>query len=175
MLRLEAATARRHRISPDPSGAGALKFFADGIIGGRTAAFHAAYCNCTTRGLLMMPPAVLNAEVRRANEDGWQVAIHAIGDRGIDQAIEALRYTRDASGSFVRPPRVEHFGFPSRAAISELAALGAVVVTQPSFISRLGDAFLSVVGEGEVQRMYPGRSLFQAGLTMAGSSRRWLR
>ncbi|MGH7504758.1 MAG: amidohydrolase, partial [Longimicrobiales bacterium] len=69
---------------------GAIKLMADGVIETHTAAMLAPYANSPkTRGEPRIDPDTLNRMVRLFDERGWQVMIHAIGDRAIRMALDA--------------------------------------------------------------------------------------
>ena len=70
---------------------GPAKLLIDGSLGARTAALYEPYeDDPTTKGLTMMSPEELNEKVKKIHEQGFQVAVHAIGDYGIDLVINAI-------------------------------------------------------------------------------------
>eukprot|EP00884_Botryococcus_braunii_P021613 jgi/Botrbrau1/8135/Bobra.0308s0027.1 len=74
---------------------GVLKEFADGSLGSRTALFHQAYADePSSRGLSTADPTLLEQRVLSAHMAGLQVAIHAIGDKAVD----------DMAGLYARLP-----------------------------------------------------------------------
>lgn len=174
MLRIDAATAKRLGIAPTPVHerwqVRTLKFFVDGIIGARTAALSEPYADRDTLGLFMEEPDELRHKVIEAHADGWQLAGHVIGDRGIGLWLDCL----DAAQKHHPRPdprhRLEHFAIADAAAVSHVARLGAIVVPQYAFLHQLGDSFAKAVGPARAQRLYPGRSLLDAGIRIAGSS-----
>jgi len=173
MLRIDPAEARRLSLRPtghdDHWQVRTLKFFVDGIIGARTAAFSERYADRDTQGFLMEPAADLRAKVIEAHVLGWQLAAHVIGDRAIAHWLDCLEAAAAAAPSPERH-RLEHFAVPGGDAIARVRRLGAIVVPQYGFLQRLGTSFAAAVGEGRAQRLYPGRSVRQAGITIAGSS-----
>jgi len=173
MLRIDPAEARRLNLRPtdfdDHWQARTLKFFVDGIIGARTAAFSEPYADRDTKGFLMEAAADLRAKVIEAHVLGWQLAAHVIGDRAIAHWLDCLEAAAAASPSPERH-RLEHFAVPDPEAIARARRLGAVVVPQYGFLQRLGTSFAAAVGPERAQRLYPGRSVGQAGVTVAGSS-----
>ena len=69
---------------------GPIKLFADGALGGRTAAMRQDYNDDPgNRGILTKSQDTLNKEVRLAVENDSQVIIHAIGDQGITAVLDA--------------------------------------------------------------------------------------
>lgn len=69
---------------------GPVKLFADGALGGRTAALRQDYHDDSgNKGVLTKPQETLNHEVQLAVENDSQVIIHAIGDQGITAVLDA--------------------------------------------------------------------------------------
>lgn len=172
MLGISAQEAQLRGLSPGPLDAdwqvSCLKFFSDGTLGSRTAALHMPYCQCGSRtGMLMNAPGLLRHQVTQAADQGWQVAIHAIGDRGVDEAIEALGGAKKLPAL---PHRLEHLGLASLAHCARISDLQAAVVTQPSFISRMGDAFVAALGEARAPDLYRIATPIAQGVLVAGSS-----
>ena len=59
-----------------------MKLFADGSMGSGTAAFFEPYTDDpSTSGLLLQPPEVLQKQIFDADAAGYQLVVHAIGDR----------------------------------------------------------------------------------------------
>src|SRR5207247_3696492 len=73
---------------------GHVKFFSDGAVGSQTAALEEPYEGTEDRGILTFDPLELRADVARAAAAGLAVAIHAIGDRAVRVALEAIAPTR---------------------------------------------------------------------------------
>ncbi|MCG7625169.1 amidohydrolase [Epibacterium sp. Ofav1-8] len=173
MLRLDPADAVERGLRPAVAHpdwrVATLKFFEDGIVGARTAAFNAPYRDSGKPGMIMYPGNQLCDQVTQAVRDGWQCGIHAIGDLAIAQAANAL-LEGSRIGTSPGPMRIEHVALPTTSAIETLAEAGAAVVTQPSFISSMGDGFQSVMGYDTTQDMYPVRSLLDRGMSVVFSS-----
>ena len=125
--------------------AGILKGFVDGVVDSRTAALLAPYEDDTSTGLPAWEPDALDAFVAEADRRGWQVELHAIGDRGVRMALDAYeraarvngpwagdpRGTGARAGSHARRHRVEHVEMVDDADIGRFAALGVVASMQP--------------------------------------------
>lgn len=174
MLRIDPSEARDRGLAPsgidDRWQARTLKFFVDGIIGARTAAFFEPYADGATAGLLMEPPADLRAKVIDAHACGWQLAAHVIGDRGIAQWLDCLTAAHRAWPRDDARHRIEHFAVRGPMAVEQARALGAIVVPQYGFLRRLGASFAEAVGAARAERLYPGRTLLDTGIVVAGSS-----
>lgn len=172
MLQLDPEEARDRGLAPssDPLWqTPALKFFADGIVGARTAAMSVPYADRDTTGFFMRPEPELDRVIVEAHRAGWQVAVHAIGDRAIARVIAAFEAAQAGHPRADPRHRIEHFFCPPPDGLGRMKALGAVVVTQPSFLPRMNVSIRAGLGE-RAHRSYPARSLLDAGVALAGSS-----
>ena len=84
--------------------AGILKGFVDGVVDSRTAALLAPYEADTSTGLPAWEPEQLDAFVAEADRRGWQVELHAIGDRGVRMALDAYEHAARANGPWAGDP-----------------------------------------------------------------------
>jgi predicted amidohydrolase YtcJ len=152
---------------------GSIKVISDGSLIGRTAAVCQPYDDAADEdelGLAMFNQEELNDIVWRSHRAGWQVAIHAIGDRAIDMCLDAYE---TALRRLPRPDhrhRIEHCGIMRTDIIARMARLGVIPVGQPPFITEFGDGFLEHLGRERCQLTYPLKSLLAAGLPACGSS-----
>lgn len=104
--------------------------------------------------------------VARACESGFAVAIHAIGNAAVDQAIDALERAREVHPDSP-PPRVEHATIITEKAARRAASAGIAVATQPFFV-RL--PALDELPKPPGLRFLAHRTLIDAGVRVAGSS-----
>ncbi|MEI7745545.1 MAG: amidohydrolase family protein [Chloroflexota bacterium] len=125
--------------------AGILKGFVDGVIEARTASMLEPYVDDTSSGLPAWEPAELDAFVAEADRRGWQVELHAIGDRGVRLALDAFEHAAAVNGSWTGDPhgrgvtpgtharrhRVEHIETIDPADIGRFARLGVGASMQP--------------------------------------------
>jgi predicted amidohydrolase YtcJ len=148
----------------------AVKIWADGGMSSRTAAIHGTYpVPPFGSGILYFAPDELTAMVRDFAARGFQVCVHAQGDRAIEIVLDA--YARALAGTQGNPRRhrIEHGGAMYPALAARAAELGITVVSQPGFLSGLGDGFADAFG-GQADQLYAFRSWQRAGITVAGSS-----
>lgn len=146
-----------------------LKIFADGIIGARTAAISGGFADGAPSGPLLQRPETIHDFVRRAHGGGWQVAAHAIGDLAIDAMIDAYSRCMEEGNPAGLHHRIEHLGVPGPDVVPRLVRSGTMVVTQPSFVYRMGDSWPTALGT-RASRAFPAASLIKAGVHLAGSS-----
>ena len=73
-----------------------MKIFADGVIESRTAAMLAPYANSRSAGAPNLSADALNRLVAMLDKRGWQILIHAIGDRAIRMSLDAFEHAASA-------------------------------------------------------------------------------
>lgn len=170
----------RTGLGDDTLSIGALKLWLDGGMMARTAALTAPYLtpggsgggSGGGTGRLAFDDDELAALILDAHRAGWQLAIHAIGDAAVDQAIAVVTA---AQAAYPRPGarhRVEHCGLVRPDQLPRLAAAGLTAVVQPAFLHAFGDDYAAIMGPERTDWMYRGRSFLDHGIPVAGSSDR---
>ncbi len=130
-----AAWARNHAPQRDPKAMWslpALKAFADGALGSRGAWFFEPYEGETTCGMSVAPPDELEQLSRAALESGWQMAVHAIGDRAIAETLSAWEragLTKAKAQHLCW--RIEHVQHPRKESLDAMAQRGIGAAMQP--------------------------------------------
>ncbi len=151
---------------------GAIKFFADGSIGARNAALHQPYKDSPdTRGKLNYEQSELNHLVKRSHNAGFQVMIHAIGDRAIDAALDAFSY---AGITQEQRNRIEHFELASAAHLKRMKEMGILASMQPNFVqwSGPGGLYDTRLGAERDAAIDPHAEVLKAGVRLVFSSDR---
>ncbi|MFC5288090.1 amidohydrolase [Actinokineospora guangxiensis] len=151
---------------------GALKVFTDGGMMARTAALTVPYADGSGSGELYADPEHLHAVIRDAHMAGWQLAVHAIGDRAVDVALDGFEKARAAAARPWLRHRVEHAGLVRPDQLARFADLGVAAVVQPAFLWSFGDDYARIMGEERAGWLYRGRSFLEAGVRLVGSSDR---
>jgi len=147
-----------------------LKMQEDGGIGPRTALLYEPYMSQPeNRGMQLIPAEELEEMALLGHRAGFQVAIHAIGDRAIDVALDAFQHAQATSPRPDPRHQIVHCYFPSNDALRRLKELDVMVNTQAPFIYWLGDSFLTSLGEARCDACIPLRTMLQQGLTVANS------
>jgi predicted amidohydrolase YtcJ len=106
----------------------------------------------------------------QAHRAGFQIAIHAIGDRGIDMVLDAYEQALTTYPRADHRHRIEHCGICRPDIIERIARMGVVPVTQPVFILEYGDGFIRHLGLERIQLTYPFRSFLERGVKLVFSS-----
>lgn len=151
---------------------GAMKLWTDGGMIARTAALTEPYAGTTNTGQLAESEEFMRAAIVDGHHAGWQLAIHAIGDRAIDFTLDAVAEAQRQRPRAGARHRIEHCGLVRPDQLDRIAALGLVPVVQPTFLWSYGDDYSEIMGEERAPWMYRGRSFLDHGITVAGSSDR---
>jgi predicted amidohydrolase YtcJ len=134
--------AMRAELGDDPTlRTGIVKLFADGVIESKTAAMLAPYVGTTSAGQPNMTEDEMRRIVALFDRRGWQVQIHAIGDRAIRMALDAFEAAAAANPAPARGRRhrLEHIESIADADIPRFGALGVIASQQPIHVA-LGDS-----------------------------------
>jgi hypothetical protein len=149
---------------------GGMKFYADGSLIGGTAAFNEPYGeHAEFRGSLYWQPGELSSLVREGHEAGWQIGIHAQGDRAIQMSLDAIGAALSAHPRDDARPRIEHAGYPTPDQIRQMRDLGVITVNQPSYLYDSGDEFIARLGD-RAHRLQPLRAELDDGVRVVLSS-----
>ncbi len=150
-----------------------VKLYMDGALGSRGAALLAPYSDMpSTSGLLVTPLDELRDQLRRGREGGYQIATHAIGDRGNRLVLDAYREVfADAPTALAAARwRIEHAQVIAPEDIPRFAELGVIASMQPSHaISDLHFA-PARLGAARLAGAYAWRDLLQSGAVIAAGS-----
>jgi predicted amidohydrolase YtcJ len=147
--------------------------FGDGSAGGLTAAMSEPYLVGVSdnRGIFCFSDKEMHQYLAHYHAQGYQLAIHAIGDAAIEQVLSGIEKAGTAEQPINgRRHRIEHCGFLSDGQIARMAAAGIDPVPQPIFMYEFGDLYLRNVGDARTAAAYPMRKWLNAGLHPAASS-----
>jgi predicted amidohydrolase YtcJ len=151
----------------------AVKLFADGALGSRGAALHEDYADEPgNRGLLLASPEALAAKVAAIVRAGLQPAIHAIGDRALTVALDALEAAGGGGDVAAVRPRIEHLQILRPRELPRLVRLGAVASMQPVHVAGDGAWVEARLGAGteRLRGAYAWRTVLGAGIPLAFGS-----
>jgi len=138
-----------------------VKAFADGSFGARTAALRERYSDFPGSGTLLMRAEEIAELARVASLQGLELAVHAIGDRAVEEVLRAAEMLHGWI-------RVEHASLTPPDLLELFSQLRPAVAVQPHFI--LSDTWI-VERLGERARwVYAFKSLARTGSTLMGSS-----
>lgn len=174
-LNLAIARGWHSGLGSDMFKVGSVKFFADGSLGGRTAALHQPYEDDPgNRGILLWGTEAMAERMAKARRHGFQVAVHAIGDAAAEQVLEAYasvpRPARNPAHPAAGRLRLIHCQITSPALWQAMLQLGAVAEVQPRFLASDYPIIEARVGRARAETSYAWGSMVRLGIPLAFSS-----
>jgi predicted amidohydrolase YtcJ len=150
---------------------GALKMFADGSLGSRTAYFVQPYTDEPgNRGLLysdMLPLIKAGQRLMRADATNLQVCTHAIGDAGIATTLDLYQAVEKADGPRDRRWRIEHAQHMAAKDFERFAQLHVIASVQPYQAIDDGRWAEARIGHDRAGRTYAFRTFMDHGVRLA--------
>ena len=153
----------------------AVKIFEDGVIETRTAALLEPYLGAgrEERGWLNLEPDVLNPVAAELDRLGFQIHLHAIGDRAIRASLDALEFARSRNGSRDSRHHIAHLELFDPTDIVRFRRLGVVANFQPLWAwadPYIVDLTIPILGPERSRYLYPIRSIARTGAVIACGS-----
>ncbi len=151
------------------------KIFQDGVIESRTAAVLQPYLieGPEQRGWLNFEPEVLKPLAAELDRLGFQIHIHAIGDRGVQSSFDALEFARARNGSRDSRHHLAHIQLFDPKDIGRFRRLGIVANFQPLWAQAdayITDMTLPILGPERSRWLYPIKSVANTGAVIAFGS-----
>ena len=147
---------------------GYLKAFSDGSIGSSTALMFEPYTdNPASSGLAMWQYEELEDMVLKADKMGFQIGIHAIGDKANNWVLNAFEKAIEVNGKRDSRHRDEHTQTVQLSDIPRFAKLGVIPSMQPTHCISDKLFYEQRVGYERCRGTYAWRSLIDAGSTLA--------
>ncbi|KAG7090871.1 hypothetical protein E1B28_009952 [Marasmius oreades] len=110
-----------------------VKIFADGALRTGGAALYEPYAdNPTTNGFMRLDEEILFKYIPWFLRDGWQVNVHAIGDRANGVVIDAFEASLKGANVTALRPRLEHAQIMTPSDVARLGQLGVIASVQPT-------------------------------------------
>lgn len=179
---LPGLIARRDRVAADADPArlrmDVVKIMVDGVAENFTAAISSPYLDAHghptgNRGLSFVDPAELGAYVTALDAAGFAVHFHALGDRAVTEALDAVAAARAANGRGIRRHQLAHLQLVAAGDVPRFAALGAVANLQPLWARhepQLDELTLPFLTPELAARHYPFGELARAGVRLTAGS-----
>jgi predicted amidohydrolase YtcJ len=144
-----------------------IKLITDGTIDACTAAMIDPYSTGTNCDAIWDEES-LTRIVTAADAAGLQVALHAIGDKAVRSAIDALDHAISTNGARGARHRIEHLEYVDEADVARLAKLGITASMQPVHIDpAIFGNWGEMLGERRAHRGFAWREFLDAGTTLA--------
>jgi predicted amidohydrolase YtcJ len=150
---------------------GAVKGYADGSLGSRTAYMFEPFADDPeNRGLLsdeMHPPSAMRDRLMQADAAGLQVRIHAIGDRAISMTLDIFSDIEQEHGYHDQRFAIEHAQHMAEKDFERFAALHVIASMQPYHAIDDGRWAEKRLGHQRARYSYAWRSFLDHGVTLA--------
>lgn len=160
--------------------AGTVKIMQDGVAENFTAGMIDPYldsCGCQSdspgRGLSYVPPDVLREQVTRLDAAGFQVHLHAIGDRAVREALDAVQAARTANGPGAGRHHIAHLQVMHPDDVPRFAQLGVTANIQALWAAhepQMDELTIPFLGPERAQRQYLFGDLLRSGARLAAGS-----
>ncbi|WP_217545101.1 amidohydrolase [Streptomyces sp. GbtcB6] len=158
--------------------AGTVKLMLDGVAENGTAALLDPYldkCGCATgnRGKSFIDPKQLPMYVAELDALGFQCHFHALGDRAVRDALDAVEAARAANGMSDTRPHLAHLQVVHPDDVPRFARLGATANIQALWAAhepQMDELTIPFLGSERAGWQYPFGSLLRAGARLAGGS-----
>jgi predicted amidohydrolase YtcJ len=155
-----------------------VKIMQDGVAENFTAAMTMPYLDaCGHRsdnsGLSMVEPAALRDYVTQLDACGFQVHVHAIGDRAVREALDAFEAALAANGRSDHRHHIAHIQVVHPDDVPRFAALGVAANMQPLWAAhepQMDDLTIPFLGPERSTWQYPFASLVASGATLVAGS-----
>ncbi len=156
----------------------AVKIMTDGVLENHTGALLQPYCDgcgghTDNRGLAYIDRDLLAAAVTALDADGFQVHMHAIGDRAVRNALDAVAAARMANGMTDHRHHIAHLQLVHPDDIPRFASLGVIANCQAYWATndeQMEELTVPVIGRDRADQQYPFASIHAAGARLAMGS-----
>jgi len=155
-----------------------IKFFEDGVIEGGTAYLIEPYAEGANkpegyRGEPIWPADLLNKVFVKAEQNGFQIHVHCIGDAATKESLDAIQYVWQQNRKNDCRHAITHLQLVTVQDIKRIAELGVIAVTNPYWAIK-DDYFYNLqtpyLGLSRADREYPLGSFIKAGAIVASAS-----
>jgi len=148
-----------------------VKLGVDGAMGSLTAALHEDYANNSgNKGIVRVTREDLTDELIVCHKAGLRTCTHAIGDRAIDIALEAIEEAINSKPWSGHRHRIEHAGYVLPRQLERMKKLGITISASIGFCYPIGDSHIAALGENRLKGYYPMKSFRDKGIVAAGNS-----
>lgn len=150
---------------------GPLKMLGDGALGPRTALLSGPYADDpSTTGLACFTQAAFEEMIALANENGMQIAVHAIGDGALDRLLDAYEKALAACPRKDHRHGVVHCQITRPDQLQRIAAMKLHVYAQGIFLDYDTKIVRSRVGDALADTSYRWKTLMKKGVTVSNGT-----
>ncbi|HEX5524860.1 MAG TPA: amidohydrolase [Pedococcus sp.] len=155
-----------------------VKIMTDGVLENFTGALLEPYCDgcgghTDNRGLSYVERDLLAAAVTELDRHGFQVHLHAIGDRAVRNALDAVDAARKANGANDNRHHIAHIQVVQPEDVPRFRELGVVANCQAYWAQmepQMEELTIPFLGRDRAERQYPFGDLLRSGAALAMGS-----
>ncbi|WP_078866510.1 amidohydrolase [Streptomyces sp. NRRL S-1448] len=170
--------ARREELTGGRLRATSVKIMQDGIAENHTAALLGPYltaCGCASdnSGISFIDPEELRTYVTLLDAEGFQVHFHALGDRAVREALDAVEAARRTNGWRDTRPHLAHLQVVHPDDVPRFRRLGATANIQALWAAhepQMDELTIPFLGTQRASWQYPFGDLLRSGATLAAGS-----
>jgi predicted amidohydrolase YtcJ len=150
---------------------GCLKLYADGTFGGATAYMFEPFSDQPDeKGFLVTPKEVLYEKMKKAHKLGYQIGIHAIGDKANRIVVDLYKKLLEKYPKEDHRHRIEHASMLTSDVIEDMKKLNLIAACQPPFINSEYTWLEKRLGKKRSKYTYPMKSIIDAGILFSAGS-----
>ncbi|WP_067814545.1 amidohydrolase [Actinomadura kijaniata] len=169
---------RREHLTTGRLRCSTVKIMQDGVAENFTAAMTSPYldaCGCATAnsGISFVDPEALKGYVTALDALDFQVHFHALGDRAVREALNAVQAARAANGWRDTRPHLAHLQVVHPDDVPRFRALGATANIQPLWAAhepQMDELTIPFLGPERAAWQYPFGDLLRSGAVLAAGS-----
>lgn len=175
---VEELVERREQYRAAGFAATSVKIMQDGVVENGTAAMLEPYLDAAGRptgstGISFVPPALLAEAATRLDAAGFQLHVHAIGDRAVRESLDAIEAALLANGPSDHRHHIAHLQVVHPDDVRRFRELGVTANLQSLWAAlepQMVELTLPVLGEARGSWQYPWGDLRRAGAVLACGS-----
>jgi predicted amidohydrolase YtcJ len=150
---------------------GTLKLFLDGTFGAKTACMWEPFSDAPDScGFCVVDEEEMYEKMRVAHNNGFQIAIHVIGDKGNRICVDLYKKLLTEFPRKDHRHRMEHASMLTDDVIKDMKDYGIIASCQPPFINSEHTWLEKRIGKERCKYTYPMRSILNAGIVLASGS-----
>jgi len=174
---IDQFVAERSRNTHPNFQAGTVKIMIDGVLENYTGALLEPYCDgCNhqgSRGMMHVDEPMLGDALVELDRLGFQVHMHAIGDRAVRAGLDAVEHARKANGPSDNRHHIAHLELVTAHDVGRFRELGVIANCQAFWAkadAQVQELTAPLIGIERMETMYPFGDLARSGATLAMGS-----
>jgi predicted amidohydrolase YtcJ len=149
---------------------GPLKLLSDGSLGARTAALEEPYIGTDSRGIAAFTQQQLDDLLELAQKNDMQIAVHCIGDRGMNMTLDALEKAQKKYPREDCRHGIVHVQISSYDILDRMARDKVIAYIQPVFVPTDMDIVEERIGRERMKGTYAWNTMVKLGIPTVGGS-----